>query len=105
MVLDVEADIITPNCFGEANGSLSLQTSNGTEPYNYQWLDGTMDNFLDGLSEGHYFYTVTDAVGCKREDSIFVNQPGSLSLLITNTGAPIVCDDSGELTASGNGCN
>ena len=103
LVLDVEADIVTPSCFGDTNGTLTLQTDNGTTPYDYQWLNGATGNFLNGLSEGYYFYTVTDAVGCRKEDSIFVNQPDSLEVLIANTGSPIVCDDSGELMASGNG--
>ena len=37
----------------------------GTEPYNYAWSNGQSGNELNGVGNGAYWVTITDAQGCQ----------------------------------------
>jgi gliding motility-associated-like protein len=54
-------------CPGVADGSLSLNVSGGLAPYNYLWEVNPSENSgtLDGITDGTYNVTVTDAAGCQ----------------------------------------
>lgn len=52
------------NCFGQTNGSVSLNVSGGTPPYNISWSNSGSGNTISGLSAGIYTATVTDAANC-----------------------------------------
>jgi hypothetical protein len=54
----------SPNC----NGSVSINPTGGTPPYNISWSSGTTN-----LCEGWYTATITDANGCVETDSVYVN--------------------------------
>ena len=55
----------SPNC----NGSVSINPTGGTPPYNITWSSGTTTN----LCEGWYTATITDANGCMLTDSVYIN--------------------------------
>lgn len=59
--------IVMPNCGGGINGSLTLQVTGATPPYQYNWQGaGFSDvNFLNNIPEGNYGVTVRDANGCE----------------------------------------
>lgn len=61
-----------PDC-GVANGSVTLEVSNGSTDYGYLWEDGVTDATRDDLSSGIYSVTVTDngPTGCT-QTAIFV---------------------------------
>jgi hypothetical protein len=56
----------TPTCLGEANGSIDLTVSGGSDcqGYTYDWSNGATTEDLSGLSPTLYTVTVTDAAGC-----------------------------------------
>ena len=60
----VEPILTKPICNGYNNGSINLNVSGGTEPYTFEWKDGSLDQNLNNLYAGTYTVTVTDSKGC-----------------------------------------
>ncbi|WP_026977994.1 LamG-like jellyroll fold domain-containing protein [Flavobacterium tegetincola] len=52
------------SCNGFSNGSASVEVSGGTQPYTYEWSDGSTSATLSGVSAGTYTLRVADANGC-----------------------------------------
>lgn len=64
-------NITNENC-SDGNGSATLNLSGGTLPYTVEWLDGYFQPYRNNnLSQGVYFYKVTDANGCYAFDTTF----------------------------------
>ncbi len=72
-------------CYGECNGSIVLHPYGGTSPYNTLWETGSTDTVLTSLCAGYYAYTITDANGCSKIDSIEIIQPSQLTDTIFQT--------------------
>jgi hypothetical protein len=53
-----------------ANGSIEINTSGGTAPYQYAWSNGSTDAAMDDLTQGEYSCVITDANGCTDEITI-----------------------------------
>lgn len=52
------------DCPGDTDGVVSVETKGGEKPYNYQWsCAGCSGTRMEGLSEGNYEITITDAEG------------------------------------------
>ncbi len=68
--------IITPvNCFGGNDGSIDLNVTGGTAPYNYLWNTGESTEDIINLTSGNYFVTITDANNCNQNAIFNVSQP------------------------------
>lgn len=68
----------------------------------YQWDDGVTTASRSISTPGKYYVTVASSAGCERRDSIEVNAVVSLSVNITATKPPTICDGSNVgLLASG----
>lgn len=95
---------IEPTCFGEEDGALELYVAGGTPPYQYSWSSGDVDQRPENLSSGDYSVTVTDANGCQRFETIFLDQPTELIGSIIKV-ADVDCfsGDSGALQATVSG--
>ncbi len=91
-LLQVVADVHYPTS-GMANGAISLTMTNGMEPYQIQWDNGTSANPFSGLAVGNYKCTVTDAYHCVSVQS-FALQPCPAIQLEVNAivSAPSACD-------------
>ncbi|MEY3083859.1 MAG: hypothetical protein RL037_39 [Bacteroidota bacterium] len=79
----VEASTST-KCF-ENSGEIEL-TINGTAPFQATWSNGETGLIIDSLAGGAYSVTVTDALGCTTDTTIFVEAvvPMAFSAVITN---------------------
>jgi len=63
-------------CAGEPTGNLYSHVSGGVPPYTYDWQpSGSTDANPIGVYAGMHYLTITDAVGCTHEDSVFVDEP------------------------------
>ncbi|CCH51821.1 adhesin AidA-related [Fibrisoma limi BUZ 3] len=78
--LSLTAQATPVDCFGQANGTIQLAVTGGTQPYAYQWNTGATTEDLTGLIAGIYSVTVTDSNGCTAATSVTVTQPTELSL-------------------------
>jgi gliding motility-associated-like protein len=98
--------VITPavqnaSCIGVNNGSISLNVTGGTLPYNYDWNNGQTADAATGLAAGNYAVTVTDSKGCSATSggdisiSYELNVHAAASVTST-TGTPV------QLTATTN---
>jgi len=71
-------------CFGDMNGSASLNVSGGTEPYDVLWTNGSILSELQGLGSGNYGFSIQDSNGCIESGEVFVDQPAPLVITIVN---------------------
>lgn len=78
LLLEAGLTVSAPiKCFGET-GNLSSHVSGGTYPYTYQWSDGSSLDELNGVSDGTYLLTVTDAHNCAYVAEITLTEPPQL---------------------------
>lgn len=68
----IEATIVPARCSDASDGSLELSVSGGTDPYFYEWDDGSLGDFIHNLSAGTYRVTVTDQNNCEKSESFEV---------------------------------
>jgi gliding motility-associated-like protein len=72
-------DLVSPvSCLDESDGSISISTSNGSGPYNYQWgafSNNQTGNVIDNLSAGLHEVVITDNNGCIANASYNLSEP------------------------------
>ncbi|MBC7744112.1 MAG: SprB repeat-containing protein, partial [Flavobacterium sp.] len=68
-------------CAGFNNGTINLNISGGTAPFNYMWNDGATTQNVTNLSTGPHSVTVTDAKGCSANYSVNIFQPTAVTVL------------------------
>jgi gliding motility-associated-like protein len=73
--MDLNVSITQPLCYGDSNGSITLNPAGGVSPFSYLWSTGAATQNLTGLGTGVYLVTVSDANGCQQSTTIMVNQP------------------------------
>ncbi len=78
------------NCYGFFTGSIQTEVSGGTEPYFYNWSNGSEQQNPSDLTSGWYYVTISDFAHCEITDSIFIDQPES-AVTITSTPTHIPC--------------
>lgn len=93
-IVVVETIVANNPCAGSDNGSISLDISGGTPPYDVSWNTGSPDTEITGLSGGGYVVTIIDANDCDLLLGYTVPEAEPLSL--ENNTAPIACN--GETT-------
>ncbi len=87
------------SCFGNSNGTATVNATGGTAPYSYLWSNGSTTNSITGLVAGNYSVTVTDANGCTTTGGYLVTQPTVLTVVMSGTNAN--CSGSATATPSG----
>ncbi len=88
-------------CYGESNGSITLNVCNGSSPYSYSWSDGSTSQNRSNLGAGTYVVTVTDANGCSKKDTFVITAP-TTAIAITGNKTNVKCkgDESGKIDIS-----
>lgn len=109
--LVVEAEVYDITCNNENDGSVLLNVSGGTPQYYYFWTTKppgsgiiATDKNQSELSEGRYYFTVTDVNNCEFEDSVDIVNPPAITIdseSKTDASASTVADGSVTVTASG----
>ena len=77
-------------CNGMNHGAIQTSVSGGTPPYFFYWSNGSIQQNPTNLAAGWHYVTITDWVGCKVYDSIFLHQPAT-PLTINATPTHIPC--------------
>jgi gliding motility-associated-like protein len=72
--------IIDPPCFGDCNGTITINPLGGSQPFTYLWDDPTNQTVLNpiGLCSGVYNVIITDANGCIANQNANLIDPPAL---------------------------
>jgi len=100
----VNTSIVDVDCYGGANGEVSLTVQGGSSPYSYEWSNGMNTADVYQLSSGTYVVTISDDNLCSKSVTVVVNQPAN-GLGITLTSSNVSCygefDGSAEVAVEG----
>ncbi len=101
----VSAAVIQPTC-GQADGSITLTTQNGSGNYTYNWANGNITNAITSVGVGTYFVTITDLgfAGCSIDTTFSLsnsNGPTVNNVTVVNETCPASGDGTATVTASG----
>jgi hypothetical protein len=72
--------VVNPTCAAICNGSVDLDISGGTGPYNILWSNGLSGQTITDLCEGLIAATITDEMGCVLEVSFTLEDPLALDV-------------------------
>jgi hypothetical protein len=67
-------------CNGDNSGMIDITVTGGTEPYAFEWNDGSLEGYSVNVYAGDYEVIVTDANGCFITVSETINEPEMLDL-------------------------
>ncbi|MBL7983619.1 MAG: gliding motility-associated C-terminal domain-containing protein, partial [Flavobacteriales bacterium] len=76
----VHANGFEVSALGASDGSIAVEASGGTAPYAYLWSNGATGSSVEGLGEGEWNVTITDANGCTRTLSFNLDAPNDVEL-------------------------
>ncbi len=93
----IAIDAQAPSCPGVSNGSLLAEPFAGVPPYQFLWDNGSNTPFIDQLSAGTYFLTVTDSKNCIAEKTIVLEDPLTLGVDLNFTPPTCFGDQNGSL--------
>lgn len=89
----VNVELRDPWCFGNADGSISVEVTGGVAPYAYAWQGGPSTQRYERLKAGAYTLAVTDVNGCVIGDVYTLTDPPK----------PVLAGISDELVICANG--
>ncbi len=68
-------------CLGSCNGAATVTAVGGAPPISYSWINPAVTNsVVTNLCNGTYFVQMSDANGCIRTASVFINSATNISL-------------------------
>lgn len=72
-----ELDIVVtgPSCYNTGDGSIGVELSGGSPPYEVVWSSGETSLELTNLEAGYYQLQVSDEAGCEALQHVVVPQP------------------------------
>ena len=78
-------DPVSPSCFGDSTGSLTVTASGGWGDFEYDWQNpinkiGNNDSVLSNILAGNYLVKVTDDGGCAKNFPVSLNGPDPISI-------------------------
>ncbi|MBV6485583.1 MAG: hypothetical protein KFKLKKLM_02153 [Flavobacteriales bacterium] len=72
----LNAVVVDVNCNGNTTGSITLSPIGGTPGYTYLWSGGLgTGSSVSGLGDGTYSVTITDTVGCTKQETFIITEP------------------------------
>lgn len=72
--------ISSPICYGDSNGSIQINANGGIPPLNYALNGGlsSSSNTFTNLVSNNYMITLTDALGCRVDTNVLLEQPDAI---------------------------
>ncbi|PHN05775.1 SdrD B-like domain-containing protein [Flavilitoribacter nigricans] len=105
-----EAPALTVNTFGTdivcgegSTGSAMATVTGGTEPFSFEWSNGSETQAIAGVGSGTYTVTVTDALGCTGEGMFTIRVIDDLEITFTAEDVDCPGSENGTATAMGSG--
>jgi gliding motility-associated-like protein len=74
IISESHTDVICPE---DADGSITLSITGGTQPYNIYWSDGATVASRTNITDGEYSVVVTDVNGCAASVDVTIGVIGS----------------------------
>ena len=96
--------LVSPTCFGDSNGSITLEAQGGTVPLSFVYAGDTLDTFsLSMLEGGDYTIDLLDANGCVYDASVTLSEPSQVE--VNAVVSDVLCsgDDNGSIVVVGAG--
>ena len=98
------AELVSPSCYGEQDGSITLEVQGGTYPLVYVFNGDSLDNvMLTMVGGGDYAIEVVDANGCSYDAGVTLEEPAEVIIdaVVTN----VLCngDENGAITVNASG--
>lgn len=87
----VDQEVIIPSTCGQANGSIAVNVTGGTTPYNFIWSNGATTQNLTGLQPGSYTLLAEDAGGCSSSHTYSVGNNGGSPAITSITTTNEIC--------------
>ena len=77
--LDIQVSTLNPTCYGLNDGEVVIDITGGTQPYVINGLEISGSQFIAGtLSEGNYYFDVTDAAAQMASADVTLVAPAQL---------------------------
>jgi len=92
--------IANVSCNGKSDGYISLNPSNGTAPYSYQWSNGSTASFISTLVAGSYSVSIFDNFLCEVTLYFNITEPPALQLTSSFTNETYFGSNDGSATAT-----
>ncbi|MGM0649200.1 MAG: gliding motility-associated C-terminal domain-containing protein, partial [Bacteroidota bacterium] len=70
--IDINFETGIVSCYGGEDGQVTTIIEGGTEPYSYNWSNGSTSQNLNNVTAGTYHFTLTDNQNCQQDTSIEV---------------------------------
>lgn len=96
---EISFEIISPpSCFNYNNGVLFVQSNENANLF-YENLPISSDGLVNELGAGWHVFSAISEFGCESFDSVYLEQPDSLSVAINGTSVLPCGEEEGVLTA------
>ena len=103
MILNL-SNVINASCNSISNGSATINVTQGTPGYTYQWTgSASISNIAIDLGAGPHTVTVMDANGCVQDTTFIISEPPPLSITFLTQDTMICPEASITLSAQGTG--
>jgi hypothetical protein len=103
--LNVVTNSTSATCPGVANGSASVNVTNGTPPITYTWSNGATTQNITNVPGGNYTVTIRDGGNCPTVRTVTVPEPPPFLVTFNNTNAICNGNQNGTTLATASGAN
>lgn len=91
--ISATGEIEDVDCFGDENGSISVDVTGGNPDYTYLWSNDSTGVSINDLGPAIYSLTITDSDGCETIQEYEVMEPEDLTTTLVN----IINEESGAM--------
>jgi gliding motility-associated-like protein len=85
-------------CFGDNSGEIQLMVNGKDGPYKYSWSNGQSSAFINQLSAGNYYLSITDNQNCLIEKEVIITSPQDLVMELDKKDANCANPDRGRIS-------
>lgn len=90
-------------CNGDATGSIDINVSGGTSPYDYSWSNSAITQDLQNITAGSYTVVISDNFNCTLTHTIILTEPTAITATFNLVNPVCQSDSQGniDMTLSG----